>query len=214
MPATLQWARRLAPVLFILGLLVGLQIDHDHLKQGFDHWIGQYIPNMQLLFPARKHGLVGAVMVVAALLLSPWLQRRFTHPWLNSLGRQSYSVYGVHEVLIYTFACWVLMALVPFQAPTTWDILPHAGSYHLSVLVTFIAYITVVWMVSLTMTALVDEPCIRLAQRIAKWITGRGGNNNNNSSSSSGRNMPLTTERPAEPSSMTIMSGTVGSPER
>ncbi|MEZ0275246.1 MAG: acyltransferase family protein, partial [Roseimicrobium sp.] len=200
---SLGWVRRFAPLLFVLGLLVGLQMDHNYLKQGFDHWLGQYIPNLQILFPSRGNGLVGAVMLVSALLLSPWLQRRFTHPWLNSLGRQSYSVYGVHQVLIYVFVCWLLMALVPFQVPTIRDFLPHAGSYHLAVLATFAAYLAMVWAVALALTAFIDEPCIRLAQRIARWITG-----------SRGRNVPPTPERAADASSITMVSGAVGNPDR
>ncbi|MEZ0276750.1 MAG: acyltransferase family protein [Roseimicrobium sp.] len=204
LPQSMNWVRRTAPLLFVLGLLVGLQQDHGYLKQGFDHWLGQFIPDFQLLFPGRDHGLVGALMIISALLLSPWMQQCLTHCWFNSLGRQSYSVYGVHEVLIHTFACWVLIVLVPVQASSIGHTVPHDGTYHLAVLVTFLAFLPVLWAISLVVTAFVDEPCIRVSRRIAKWITG---SNSRSTSSQSGHSAEAT-------DLITTVSGTVGSPDR
>ncbi|RBP46105.1 peptidoglycan/LPS O-acetylase OafA/YrhL [Roseimicrobium gellanilyticum] len=202
LPTSWNWVKVCAPALFTVGLLIGLQMDHDHLQQGFDAWLSQYIPNLQLLFPSRKQGLVGAVLVVSALLLSPWLQRRLTHPWLNSLGRQSYAVYGVHNVIIYVFSCWLLLALVPLEAATTWYILPNGGWYHVAVLITFVTYLVATWGVALAVTAFVDEPCIRIAQRFGKWVVRR-------------KEVPLsTTDSTREKSTMTTVTSAVGSPDR
>lgn len=201
LPQSLNWIRRLAPLLFALGLLVGLQ--KDYLKEGFDHWFGQFIPNVRLLLPGRNFGLVGAVMLISALLLSPWLQQGFTHRWFNSLGRQSYPVYGVHEVLISTFACWIFVILLPSQTPLTLNLPFHSGTYHLAVLATFILYLPLVWVVSLVITAFVDEPCIRASRRIAKWITG----------SSQKVSAPQADSATAS-TQLTTVAGTVGGPER
>jgi peptidoglycan/LPS O-acetylase OafA/YrhL len=202
LPSSLAWVRSLAPVLFVLALLVGLQMDHASLRQGFDHWLSQYMPDFSIVFPYRKHGLVGAVMLISALLLSPRIQRRFTHPWLNSLGRQSYAVYGAHHMIIFTFSIWVLLILMPMHASTSKDVVPHTGVYHLAVLVTFVVYLVAVWAVSLVITAFIDEPCIRLSQRLAKWVMRR-------------KNQPAAgADAAPERSSMVTIGGTVGGPDR
>jgi peptidoglycan/LPS O-acetylase OafA/YrhL len=198
LPRTWQWLRSAAPALFILGLLVGLQTDHDTLEQGFDHWVGGLLPNFKMLLPNRGAGLAGAILLVSALLLSPWLQRLFTRRSLNCLGRQSYAIYGIHEVIIFTVMCWVFLMLVPISPATVWDIWPTGGYYHLGVLVTLLLYLTLVWLASVTLTAFVDEPCIRLAQKLARLITG------------SRQNKEAATQ-PSDP--RIIITGAVASPE-
>lgn len=173
LPASLLWLRRAAPVIFLAGLVMGLQADHKKMTHGFDHWVRAYLPDVGLLLPDRNFGLAGAILVVSAILLSPWLQRRLSHRWLNSLGRQSYSVYGIHEVLLFTFACWFFVTVGPISPPTVWDIAPTGPSYHLAVLITLLVYLPIVWAASLVLTAFVDEAFIKLSQRFAGWITGR-----------------------------------------
>jgi peptidoglycan/LPS O-acetylase OafA/YrhL len=198
LPRTWQWLRSAAPALFILGLLVGLQADHDNLEQGFDHWVGGFLPSFRMFFPNRGAGLVGAILLVSALLLSPWLQRLFTRRSLNRLGRQSYAIYGIHEVIIFTVMCWVFLLLVPISPVTTWDIWPTGGYYHFAVLLTLLVYLTLVWLASVTLTAFVDEPCIRLSQKLARWISGS-------------RQKKEAAARPSDPK--TVITGAVATPE-
>lgn len=172
LPTSWQWIRSIAPACFILGLLIGLQMDHGNLEQGFDHWLGGYLPYFNVLFTTRGPGLVGAILLVSALLLSPWLQRFFTKRSLNRLGRQSYAIYGVHQVIIYAFMCWIFLFLVPIHPASVRDIWPTGGYYHLGVLITLVIYLVLVWLASLTLTAFVDEPCMKLAQKLARLVSG------------------------------------------
>lgn len=199
LPRTWQWLRSASPVIFILGLLVGLQMDHDNLKQGFDHWVGGFLPNFRAVFASRGSGVVGAVLLVSALLLSPWLQGMFTRRAFNRLGRQSYAIYGIHEVIIFACMCWIFLFLVPIAPATVWDIWPTGGRYHLGVLITFVLYLVLVWLASLVLTAFVDEPCIKLAQKLARLVNRRE------------RKSGAAQDAPGP---KTVLTGAVGFPER
>lgn len=172
MPSSAQWLRTAAPALFVLGLLIGPQQDQAVLTHGFHAWMAHWLPDVRFIF-TRGYGVIGAFLLVSSLLLSPWLQRRFTHPWLNSLGRQSYSVYGLHEVLLLVFASWLFLWFVPLDIQSTRDFAPTGWSYHLGAVATALIYGAVVWMSALVLTAFVDEPFIRLSRLFASKFVSK-----------------------------------------
>ncbi|MCB2408970.1 acyltransferase family protein [Hymenobacter lucidus] len=96
--------------------------------------------------------LMGAALLLLGVFALPGLQRILSSRWLRGLGMVSFSLYLLHFLVLGSFSSVVFLAL---QA---------RFSYGLSVLLTVLATLPVLGLVSWAMYRLVDLPGIRLAQ--------------------------------------------------
>jgi peptidoglycan/LPS O-acetylase OafA/YrhL len=108
------------------------------------------------LEPATVYG-AGAVMVVAAVLLVPPLQRLFACRPLVALGRISFPLYLVHQPVIYSLGATVFIALAP-------------SGYVRAAAVSFAAVMAVSLPLAVAGERWIDRPSARLAHRFARFI--------------------------------------------
>lgn len=102
----------------------------------------------------------GAVLLVAAVLASPWLQRMLDHRVGLRLGRLSYGLYATHEVLIISAGSAVYLALV------------KGGGHTAAGMAAAVVVLGLAWPLAELATRWVDQPSIRLADRVGRWIAG------------------------------------------
>ncbi|RYU77709.1 acyltransferase family protein [Hymenobacter persicinus] len=101
--------------------------------------------------------LVGAVLLLLAVLRLPRLQRVLSSRGLRKLGAMSFSLYLLHFPVLGSFASTVFLRLYPHL------------SYHASAALTALATLPVLALTSYAMYRLVDKSGIRLAQ----WLYDR-----------------------------------------
>lgn len=63
--------------------------------------------------PGHSARMVGAIIVVYAVVFSPQLQGLFSKNWLVKTGRISFSMYLLHTILLCSFMCYVFLILYP-----------------------------------------------------------------------------------------------------
>jgi peptidoglycan/LPS O-acetylase OafA/YrhL len=114
--------------------------------------------------------MVGAVLTLTAVLLSPAMRRGLSHPWLVALGRISFSIYAIHGVMLTTLVCWAFNELHPGAATGGIFFQPDGPSYTLHILVVLLLYLATTVAAAIWLTAAVDEPCVRLSHRLGRWI--------------------------------------------
>ena len=102
--------------------------------------------------------MLGAMLLFAALLLSPAAQSFLTRPLFAFLGRISYALYAIHYVFLCSFSSWLFLQL------------QNSLGYHQSVMLTVLISLLLLAGISLLLARWVDGPSIRLANAIAeRW---------------------------------------------
>jgi peptidoglycan/LPS O-acetylase OafA/YrhL len=100
----------------------------------------------------RSYHLIGAVLVMTALLNLPRLQELLSRKAFAFLGRISFSQYILHFPIIATVGCAVFVSLA------------HRVPYHAAFLVTFLVTMPVIMIASLGTYTFIDEPGMRLSR--------------------------------------------------
>lgn len=102
--------------------------------------------------------LVGAVMMIFALLNSNLLQKFFESRPLAYLGKHSFSLYLVHWPVMATFSCWFLFKLSG-----------EGLTYNQIMAINFVLTMLIIFPVSMLMTKYAD----RAGTRFANWIANK-----------------------------------------
>jgi len=143
--------------LLLAGLLLG------SFPYQADQWSGLqgtiYEPLGKLTFLAAGPSMPGALLVFAAIFLSPHLQNLLSHSVFAFLGRISYSVYAVHFLVLGSFSCWLFLLLN--------DRLGYDASCAITGLLSLIVLIPL----SYLLTKYIDEPATKAANSIGTlWL--------------------------------------------
>lgn len=102
--------------------------------------------------------IVGAFMLLAAVIYSPLLQVIFASRPLRYLGKISFSVYLLHVLVLGSFASYLFV------------ILSRSHGYALSMALTGVAYLAIVLIAADIYTRYVDEPAIRFASYMGRKV--------------------------------------------
>jgi len=147
-------ARRIIVFVFtILGLFLGgfptWTISYDN--ETFYHFISSHFINSN----TQSVHILGGTFLIAAILISPGLQKFFSGKIFTFLGDISFSAYLIHPVLIGLVACRVFI-------PTFHNL----NNYHGAALIAFGAYLMATIIIAKIMTQLVDKPGTRFSKYI------------------------------------------------
>jgi peptidoglycan/LPS O-acetylase OafA/YrhL len=166
------WMKWSGPVLMILGLLLGSFAEIPGDRGVYDAWLAAWLPS-----PYQWIGggftMIGAVLTVAAVLISPTMQRWLSHSWLVALGRISFSVYAIHSLVLITVPCWLFDLIHPGATSGRFRFQPDGGAYMFHVVVALFAFVGVTIVIAAWLTAAVDEPCVRLSHKFGRWVMRR-----------------------------------------
>lgn len=102
--------------------------------------------------------IVGAIGLVAAIACAPPVQRLLTRRPILYLGEISFSLYLTHLLVLGSLGSWLFVQLVPAIG-----YLPAFGLMIIPVAV-------FIWGVAHVFNRLVDQPTIRLSNRIPRWL--------------------------------------------
>ncbi len=102
--------------------------------------------------------IIGAFMLLTAVIYSPALKTLFSSRPLRWLGRVSFSMYLLHVLVLGSFASY------------TFAILKASHGYLFSMVWTGLAYLVIVLILSDIYTRYVDEPAIRFASYMQRKI--------------------------------------------
>lgn len=100
--------------------------------------------------------LVGALLVMLAVLASPGLQKFFSGRIPHFLGKISFSMYALHVVIIGSFSCAVFLMLHPHM------------DYNSAAGLTFAATLPLVLFSGWLTDKFIDQPGVTLSQKIQK----------------------------------------------
>lgn len=115
---------------------------------------GTLYAGLTKLLNARRAQIIGAALVMIALLNSRRLQTLFSKRPFLFLGRISFSLYVIHFALIGSIACSVFLLALP--------VLP----YHVAVAAAFLVALPTMFVVSHYMHRFVDQPGIDASQAV------------------------------------------------
>jgi len=134
-------------ILLVTGLFVG-----SALPGWFGRWVG-------VDFAAHRMDCqtLGAVAAIGAVLFCPFWQRRLEFPWLTWLGRISFSLYLLHQLVICSVGCRTFLWL---HAAGAW-------SQFTSSLAAAAAVVVVSLLAAWAMTKTVDWSAIALGKKIS-----------------------------------------------
>jgi peptidoglycan/LPS O-acetylase OafA/YrhL len=166
------WMKWSVPLLLILGVVLGTFSENPNERGAYDAHLAAWFPDLN---PWIGGGfvMIGAVLTVAAVLLSPSMQRWLGHSWLVALGRISFSVYAIHSLVLITVPCWLFNLIHPGATAGRFRFQPDGNAYLFHVVVALLAFVGVTFLVAAWLTAAVDEPCVRLSHRFGRWIMRR-----------------------------------------
>ncbi|OWA35867.1 hypothetical protein B9G55_08230 [Saccharibacillus sp. O16] len=139
-----------APYTSLLGTLYG---PIEVCIVAVNGWLGLHLD------PRMFARIVGAVMILFALLRSHTLQSLFSATPFAYLGKISFSLYLIHFTFLNTFSAFLFSQLVPYL------------SYNLSYIVTFTVSMFPLFILSHYYMKYVDQGAIRLARRFDKAIS-------------------------------------------
>ncbi|MFB0844668.1 acyltransferase family protein [Paenibacillus oleatilyticus] len=145
--------RTLSYIILILGLYLGsftfVNIENSVYK----------ILNISALVPSYYH--IGSVLVVLAVLISPDLQVTLSKKIPLFLGRISFSLYLLHLLVMGSFSCFLFL------------LLKDSFSYNITAIIMFIPSLVLIIWLSYLMTIYIDEPSIKLSNKIGKTIQAK-----------------------------------------
>lgn len=142
-----------------LVLGIGLFMGGFPLKAAGQFYHAMSIPAFGSAISQVFFTCIGAALVMICVLASPVLSRIFSHRILSGLGKYTYSIYLVH-LPIFLSVC-----------PTIFLSIHSTMNYHLAALVSVVATLFVIALVTVLFEKYVDGPSIRLSSLFARWIT-------------------------------------------
>ena len=140
--------------ILILGLFLG-SYPMDSIKSDS---IYAFLNNGFFQNPRATYHILGASMVMYALLNSQGMQKIFSSPLPVFLGKISYSLYLIHFLIISTFTCALFLILYP--------VLP----YYLAALVSCIISLILIIPLSYLYYKYIDLAGIKLSKLFYNWI--------------------------------------------
>ena len=140
--------------ILILGLFLG-SYPMDSIKSDS---IYAFLNNGFFQNPRATYHILGASMVMYALLNSQGMQKIFASPLPVFLGKISYSLYLIHFLIISTFTCALFLILYP--------VLP----YYLAALVSCIISLILIIPLSYLYYKYIDLAGIKLSKLFYNWI--------------------------------------------
>ncbi|HWY99064.1 MAG TPA: acyltransferase [Bacteroidia bacterium] len=146
--------RKILVVLFVItGLIMG---GFPSFTTGYEQeTFYKFISSPRLINDPDSIHILGATFIIAAVLLSPSIQKLFSGKIFIFLGDISFSSYLIHPLVIGTISCLLFL-----------NINNIINNYNISVLITFLVTIPVVLIVSKIMTQLVDKPGVKFSKYI------------------------------------------------
>lgn len=175
-----------APLLIILGLLVGSYPQEHEEYSNWSHWFHRTFVTIEdepgnesmggLLVPTgtdppRRFTSAAVQLCVVAIFLSPMLRNALSHRYFLWLGQHSFAVYLVHGTILRSIGIWVAFGLCPKEIVTEGDeslkrytkVRSEAAVFASIVVFIALSYISAwAWM------RWVDTACATVAQ---KWET-------------------------------------------
>lgn len=143
---------------FVLLLLAGLLLGSVPAGRPLD---GTFYGVLTAIAKPRTLHILGAFLVMLALLHLKPLQRFLSHKPFVFLGRISFSMYILHVILIGTLSSWLMLRLVPYF------------SYHAAFLMTAGMTFPVLMVLSHYAYKYVDSAGINMSQSVYKLIVRR-----------------------------------------
>lgn len=110
---------------------------------------------------------IAAALVVLATLALKSVANFFSSRLIGGLGKYTYALYLTHMPVIFTVTTGVFLLLF-----TTYDM-----SYAKAALISAVATVPALILVTYLFERYIDAPSIRLSSRFADWIAERNGNN-------------------------------------
>ncbi|MGP8214881.1 MAG: acyltransferase family protein [Bacteroidia bacterium] len=149
----IKFKKILVPLMVIAGLILGgfpsglKNYDHQTFYRfsSFPGLINKHIP---------IH-ILGATLIIIAVLISTGLQKFFSGKLFVFLGDISFSAYLIHPLIIETVSCLLFL-----------HIYNGSGHYNISAVITFLITIAVVIILSKIVTVLVDKPGVRFSKYV------------------------------------------------
>lgn len=105
-------------------------------------------------FAPQFYHVLGALLLMLAVLSSEWLQKFFTTPVAAFLGKISFSLYAIHVIVIGSFSCILFLALSGFMP------------YNAAALATLASTVALSLGLAVLVNRWIDEPGIRLSRAI------------------------------------------------
>jgi peptidoglycan/LPS O-acetylase OafA/YrhL len=158
-----------AAVMFLAGLIAGGCSRDPGIVTFGNAWLQKVLPDLRFL-AGGGYSTIGALLVVSSVLISATLQRFLAHRWLATLGRLSYSIYGVHGLILCSVICHLMAVVHPGGDDFKWSFEPDGAAYHFAAGFCFAVYLAAVFAASCVLTAFVDEPCTRFSGWMAKVL--------------------------------------------
>ncbi|MGE0798669.1 MAG: acyltransferase family protein [Lautropia sp.] len=117
------------------------------------------LPDLELL--TAQYAMVGAMLMLTVFILSQRLRRLISHPLLYRLGNISYAVYVLHFLILGSLVCWLFERLTPMIG------------YFPSMALACTAGLVVLIPIAVLATRFVDDPSIRLANKLEDAVLSR-----------------------------------------
>jgi peptidoglycan/LPS O-acetylase OafA/YrhL len=108
--------------------------------------------------PKMTYHIIGAGMIMYALLNSRWLQNFFSSPVPVFLGKISYSLYLIHFLVISSFTCALFLVLYP--------VLPYSAA----VLISCVLSVLLIIPLSYLFYKYVDIAGVELSKIFYNWL--------------------------------------------
>lgn len=115
----------------------------------------------KFVIPVRLYHTLGAIAVVYCVLHSVWLQKIFDSSLLRYIGKISFSLYLMHQPIIYSLCSWIVVSKIT--------------DYNLLVTVAFVVLIILSWAIAHIMTETVDRFAIKASANFAKAMLNTNG---------------------------------------
>jgi peptidoglycan/LPS O-acetylase OafA/YrhL len=145
------WNFLCSGLLLLLALVFGA-----HPATG--NWLPTFTPQPHG-GPTELYHMVGSVLLLISILMSPRMQRILSGKLPRFLGYISFCLYLLHPIVIGTFGCFLFLQLFPHL------------SYMQTVGITYMATIVVAIGAAFVMTRLVDERGVRLSKYVYnRWF--------------------------------------------
>lgn len=141
-------SRRIALPLFLVGLILG-----SYQPDGVTFMLPSLTADSKTLYNA-----IGAVSLTIALCRGGLFARSLANPYVQYLGKVSYSIYLLHFILLCSVSSAVVVTL-------------GAGWVGLSV--AFILYVITTFSIAHFFTLTVDNSAVSLAHKFARFIEGQ-----------------------------------------
>lgn len=136
--------------LLILALFLGGYFENSQSYLILSHH--SFIEKFSLSF--HFYHMVGAIIFTYCVLRTIWLQKIFNSPIFIYAGKISFSLYLMHQPIIYSLSSWIVLNKI--------------GSYNLFVFIAFMAMITTSIFLAYLMTETVDSFSVTVSSQFAK----------------------------------------------